>query len=188
VDQHSAKGPRNGSFWAKAAALSNHGARPAGIGSPVRRRRVGDGSRGCLHRRPSWVQRTADHEAPTTALWIVDRHGLFWYHRLRLRSVGVWRSLVSARALGARGRRFKSAHPDQEVQRIVRRCGCSSVGRAAAFQAACRGFDSRRPLQTRPRRVRKKLEAPVAQGTEQLPSKQLAARSNRAGRAIKNWS
>ena len=26
-------------------------------------------------------------------------------------------------------------------------CGCSSVGRAPAFQAGCRGFDSRRPLQ-----------------------------------------
>ena len=32
-------------------------------------------------------------------------------------------------------------------------CGCSSVGRAPAFQADCREFESRRPLQVIGRRV-----------------------------------
>ena len=33
---------------------------------------------------------------------------------------------------------------------MVERCGSSSAGRAAAFQAACRGFDPRLPLQHQP--------------------------------------
>jgi hypothetical protein len=35
---------------------------------------------------------------------------------------------------------------DTEARRYFPDCGCSSVGRASAFQAEGRGFESRRPL------------------------------------------
>ena len=56
---------------------------------------------------------------------------------------GAWRSLASASALGAEGRRFESGRPDQKW--IAG--GSSSAGRASAFQAECREFESRLPLQ-----------------------------------------
>jgi hypothetical protein len=46
----------------------------------------------------------------------------------------------SARRLGRRGRRFKSYHPDLHVS------GSSLVGKASAFQAEDREFESRLPL------------------------------------------
>ena len=48
-------------------------------------------------------------------------------------------------------------------------CGGSSVGRASAFQADCRGFEPRPPL-----------HGLVAQGIEHQPSKLLVASSNLA--------
>ena len=49
----------------------------------------------------------------------------------------------SAPALGAGGRRFKSARPDQ----AIRRAGVAQLARASAFQAEGRGFEARLPLQ-----------------------------------------
>src|SRR2546421_9275849 len=54
----------------------------------------------------------------------------------------------SAPALGAGGPRFKSAHPDRStiLSFHAQLCGSNSVGRVPAFQAGCRGFESRLPL------------------------------------------
>ena len=51
----------------------------------------------------------------------------------------------SAPALGAGGREFKSCRPDQYLPG-----GSSSVGRASAFQAEGRGFETRLPLHLGP--------------------------------------
>ncbi len=66
----------------------------------------------------------------------------------------------SARALGARGRRFESAIPDLS--------GSSSAGRASPFQGEGREFESRLPLK----------QAPVAQRIEQECSKLKVGGSN----------
>ena len=43
----------------------------------------------------------------------LDAQSFFRYNYIRIRFCGMWRSLASALALGARGRGFKSLHPDQ---------------------------------------------------------------------------
>ena len=76
-----------------------------------------------------------------------------------LRRAGTWRSLV-AHLLWEQGvGEFKSARPDQSGSAS----GSSSVGRASAFQAEGRGFETRLPLHLHFCRSGAARRAPVAQ-------------------------
>ena len=58
---------------------------------------------------------------------------------------GMWRSLVSAPALGAGGRRFESGHPDQEVF-TLHQLPCSHLGLTGLGRVGVRGLRRRRRI------------------------------------------
>ncbi len=67
----------------------------------------------------------------------------------------------SAPALGAGGRRFKSARPDHRLSGT--RAGVAQLARASAFQAEGRGFEARLPLHSSdPERPRRSAAPPSA--------------------------
>ena len=74
-----------------------------------------------------------------------------------------WLKAADCKSADVSLRRFESFYPHKK------HCGCSSAGRASAFQAEGREFESRRPLN--------KLHACVAQQVEHFLGKEEVAGS-----------